>query len=328
MITALVTGGTGFVGSHVARALTARGYQVRILRRKTSRLDAVTDIDCEHVIGDVNDPESLRSAMQGIDWVFHVAAVADYWRSDPARIYEVNVDGTRHVLNTAHEQGVRRVIFTSSAAALGHHRTGLHPVDEATRFNWNQHLTPYGHSKFLAEAEVFRAVRRGLDCVILNPSVIIGPGDLNQISSSVVLEMARGRVPSTVPPGGVTVIDVRDVADAHVAAAERGRTGERYILGAVDLSHKAWLRLTADAVGRPMQPVPLPAWIVLLLAEGADLLRRLGVALPMEGNQLRLSTRMMFFDCRKAWRELGEPRVPIRQSLRDTFEWYQAHGDL
>jgi dihydroflavonol-4-reductase len=327
MITALVTGGTGFVGSHVARALAVRGYQVRILRRTTSRLDAVQDIACEHFIGDVTDLASLRDAMQGVDWVFHVAGVADYWRSDPARVYEVNVDGTRNVLRAAEEMNVKRVIFTSSAAAMG--RTDdLRPVDESTRFNYDPHLTPYGHSKFLAEAEVFRAIRRGLDCVIVNPTVIIGPGDLNQISSSVVLELARGNVPPTVPPGGATVIDVRDVAEAHVAAAERGRTGERYLLGAVDLTHKAWMRLTADAVGRRMMALTLPAGLVYIIAWAADILRDCGVPIPIEGNQLRLSTRMMFFNCQKAWRELGEPKIPIQQSLKEAYEWYQAHGEL
>lgn len=327
MITALVTGGTGFVGSHVARALGQRGYGVRILRRTTSRLDAIADLDCEHAVGDMMDPESLAAAMQGVDWVFHTAAVADYWRSDPARIYAVNVDGTRNVLLAAETAGVKRVIFTSSAAAMGY-RDDLRVVDESVRFNWDPHLTPYGHSKFLAEAEVYRAVQRGLDCVILNPTVIIGPGDLNQISSSVVLEMARGHVPPTVPPGGVTVIDVRDVAEAHVAAAERGRTGERYLLGSVDLTHKAWLRLTANVVGRRATALPLAAWQMPLLAQAADVLRRAGVPLPIEGNQLRLSARMMFYNCQKSWRELAEPQIPIRQSLQDTFAWYTAHGDI
>ncbi len=327
MTTALVTGGTGFVGSHVARALVEHGCTVRILRRATSRLDAVGDIDCEHAVGDVMDYDSLLAAMQGVDWVFHVAAVADYWRSDPARIYAINVEGTRNVLRAAEASGVQRVIVTSSAAAVGY-RTDLRPVDESVRFNYDQHLTPYGHSKFLAEAEVFRAIRRGLDCVILNPTVIIGPGDLNQISSSVVIEYARGKVPPTMPPGGVTVIDVRDVAEAHVAAAERGRTGERYLLGAVDLTHKAWMRLIAGAVGRPMCAYTLPAWALFIIAPIADALRRFGVPVPIEGNQLRLSTHMIFFDCQKSWRELGEPRIPIQQSLHDAYAWYKAHGDI
>jgi len=327
MTTALVTGGTGFVGSHVARALADKGYGVRILRRRTSRLDAVAGIACEHWIGDVLDYDSLLAAMDGVDWVFHVAAVADYWRNDVARIYEVNVDGTRNVLRAAQAAGVKRAIFTSSGAAMGY-RDDLRPVDESVRFNYDQHLTPYGHSKFLAEAEVYRAIRRGLDCVILNPTVIIGPGDLNQISSSVVLEFARGNVPPTVPPGGVTVIDVRDVAAAHVVAAERGRTGERYLLGAVDLTHKAWYRLIAEATGRHMTPRPLPAWVVKVVAPAADWLRHLGIPIPIEGNQLRLSTRMMFFDCRKSWRELVEPRIPIQQSLKEAYEWYKTHGDV
>ncbi len=327
MLTALVTGGTGFVGSHVARALVQAGYRVRILQRETSRLDLVQDIPCERVVGDVLDYESLLDAIEGIDWVFHVAAVSAYWRNDPDLIYRVNVDGTRYVLQAAETRGVKRVILTSSAAAMGH-RDDLRPVDETVRFNYDPSLTPYGHSKFLAEAEVYRAIRRGLDCVILNPAVITGPGDLNQISSSVVIELARGNVPPTVPPGGVTVIDVRDVAAVHVAAAERGRTGERYLLGAVDLTHKAWLKLTADAVGRPMHAIPLPGPVVHVAAHVVDGLRALGVSVPIEGGQLKLSTHMMFFDCRKAWRELGEPQVPIQQSLRDTYEWYRAHGEL
>ena len=327
MITALVTGGTGFVGSHVARALANAGYQVRILRRNTSRLDLVQDIACEHIIGDVMDPASLDEAMQEVDWVFHVAAVADYWRSDPDLIYRVNVDGTGNVLQAAERNGVQRVIFTSSAAAMGY-RDDFRPVDETVRFNYDQHLTPYGHSKFLAEAEVYRAIRRGLDCVIVNPTVITGPGDLNQISSSVVLEAARGNVPPTVPPGGITVIDVRDVANAHIAAAERGRTGERYLLGAVDLTHKAWFRLIADVVGRKMTTIPISESVIQLAAYAVDGLRAAGVPVLIEGGQLRLSTRMMFFDCQKSWRELCEPRIEIRQSLRDTYEWYRMHGEL
>jgi dihydroflavonol-4-reductase len=327
MVKALVTGGTGFLGSHIARELTRRGHAVRILRRATSRLDAVADLDVEHAVGDVLDPPSLRAAMEGVEWVFHTAAVADYWRNDPERIYRVNVDGTRNVLEAAERAGVQRVIFTSSAASIGC-RTGLRPMDETVRFNWDPRLTPYGHSKFLAEVEVYRAIRRGLDCVILNPAVILGPDDLNQISSSVVVEMARGNVPPAAPPGGVTIIDVRDVAAAHVAAAERGRTGERYALGAVDLTHKAWMRLTARAVGRPTHVITLPAVVVRIMALGADALRRLGVPLPIEGNQLRLSTRLMFYNCAKSWRELGEPRVPVQQSIQDSFTWYRSRGDV
>lgn len=327
MITALVTGGTGFLGSHIARELVQRGYRVRILRRSTSRLDAIADVQVEHAIGDVLDPASLRAAMEGVDWVFHTAAVADYWRNDPDYIYRVNVDGTRNVLQAAEAVGVKRVIFTSSAAAIGY-RTDLRPMDETARFNWDPHLTPYGHSKFLAETEVHRAIRRGLDCVILNPSVILGPNDLNQISSSTVVEMARGNIPPTAPPGGATVIDVRDVAAAHVTAAERGRTGERYALGAVDLSHKAWLRLTAHIVGRSTRVITLPAPIVAIVAYVVDALRWAGVKLPVEGNQLRLSTRMMFYNSAKSWRELGEPRVSVQQSIRDAYEWYRSHGEI
>jgi dihydroflavonol-4-reductase len=324
VLKALVTGGTGFLGSHIVRALVEAGHSTRVLRRETSPLDLVQDLPVEHAIGDVLDGSSLVQAMQGCDWVFHVAAVSDYWRANRIQLYLVNVNGTINVLNAARKAGVRRVIFTSSGAAVGLRDDGR-PADESTPFNRSAQQFPYGHSKFLAEQEVQRAVAQGSDVVTVNPAVVIGPGDLNQISGSAVIELARGNIP-VYPAGGVTIIDVRDVAAAHLAAAEKGRTGERYLLGAADLSTKALQKLIANIVGVPAPTIAVPPAVTPLVALAAENLRRLGITLPMDATQIRLSARNIYFDCHKAWRELGEPQIDIQQSLKDTYDWYVDHG--
>lgn len=324
MVTALVTGGTGFVGSHIVRALIETGHSARVLRRASSPLDLLEGLPVEHVIGDVMDVASLDEAMRGCDWVFHVAAVADYWRAQRVKLYLVNVNGTMNVLDAAKRAGVKRVIFTSSAAAVGFRNDGR-PADEGVTFNMPPDAFPYGHSKFLAEQEVARAVADGQDVVIVNPVVVFGPGDLNQISGSIVVETARGVVP-VYPAGGISVIDVRDVAAGHIAAAERGRTGERYILGALDISYKALGKLIAEIVGVYTPFVPVPAFAAPVLAAGAGVLRNVGISLPIDADQVRLSARNIYFNCEKAWHELGEPKIDLRQSLEDTYRWYVEHG--
>jgi len=324
MVKALITGGTGFLGSHIARTLIKAGHTARVLRRKTSSLKLLAELPVEHAIGDVMDTESLDAAMDGCEWVFHVAAVADYWRANRVKMYLVNVNGTINVLNAAQRAGVRRVIFTSSGAALGMRKDGR-PADESVMFNLSPNQFPYGHSKHLAELEIQRAVAQGQDVVILNPAIIYGPGDLNLISGSMITELAGGKM-FIYPDGGATVIDARDVADAHLAAAERGRAGERYLLGAVDMSHKALLKLIADVVGAPPPTVRIPAYITPLLAAAVGVIRQAGVTLPIDANQIRLSARNVYFDCHKAWRELGEPKVDLRQSLEDTYRWYVEQG--
>src|SRR5260221_4746771 len=324
MVKALVHGGTGSLGSHIPRKLIDTGHTARILRRPDSPLDLVSDLPVEHVIGDVLDTDSLDRAMQGCDWVFHVAAVSDYWRSNRIKLYLVNVNGTAYVLNAARRAGIQRVIFTSSAAAVGFRQDGL-SSDETIPFNLPPGEFPYGHSKYLAEQEVHRAVASGQDAVILNPTMVFGPGDLNQISGSSVVELARGNVP-IYPVGGVTVIDVRDVAAAHLAAAERGRTGERYLLGTLDVSHKASMKLTAAIVGVPAPSIPVIAPIVPVVAFGAGLIRRAGIKLPIDEHQIRLSRRNLFYNCQKSWQELGKPQIDLRQSLEDTYNWYVEHG--
>lgn len=327
MATALVTGATGFVGSWIARVLCEAGHEVRILRRRSSRLDAIADLDIVHFIGDVNTLDGLEEAVAGVDWVFHVAAVSSYWRSNADEIYRVNVDGTRLLLEVCERAEVSRFIFTSSAASIGFRSDGQ-AVNEEHHLSIDPRLSAYGHSKFLAEAEVYQAIERGMDAVILNPSVVLGPGDLNLISGSLVLEIARKRSPFMPAQGGVTLVDVRDVAKAHLAAAEHGELGERYLLGTVNMSHKALFRLIAQIVGVDAPIIPAYRPMINVSAMIVDACRTVGIQLPgdVEGNQLRLSQYDIYFDCSKARHNLHESEVDITQSIADTYHWYRENG--
>ncbi len=322
-----VTGATGFVGSHIARLLLQQGHDVRILRRDSSRLDAIQDVSVEHIIGDLWDVEQLTTHLRGVDWVFHVAAVADYWRNGKAAIYRANVDGTKNLLLAAERAGVQRFIFTSSAAAVGY-LGGGRAATEDTLFNLSPQLTPYGHSKFLAEAEVLRAVQRGLECVILNPAIILGPADLNLISGSIILETKRGTLAAMPQSGGTNLIDVRDVAQAHLAAAEKGRNGERYLVGGENMTHKEMIRLVCEVIGVAEPKIPAYGWMIPPIALAVDIGRRLGLNIPADGNQMRLSRMDLYFDTQKMRQELHQPQISLRQSILDTYNWYLDHGYL
>jgi len=324
---ALVTGATGFIGANLVAALLARGHQVRIVRRPTSRLDALAGLEYEEAIGDILDVDSLRRAMSGCDWVFHVAGAADYWRSKPDRLYQLNVIGTRHVVEAALAVGIQCMVHTSSVAALGvpsHGQIG----DESMRFNLTPQAFRYGHSKYLAELEVLAAVEQGLPAVIVNPSVVLGPRDINLISGSLVREVYRRWIPFAMP-GGMNLVDVEAVVAGHIAAAERGRVGERYILGGVNLTHWELLCLVARVVGQRPPIGVLPASLIPLLAALFSLVELVWPRpLPISAEQLRLSTHYFFFSSAKAERELGLlPTIP-EEAIGKTFRWYCEHGLL
>jgi dihydroflavonol-4-reductase len=322
---ALVTGGTGFVGSHVARALVAAGHSVRILHRATSKLDALAGLEYESALGDILDRDALRAACAGMDWVFHVAAIAAYWRTDQMRMLEANVEGTRYVMQAARAANVKRVVFTSSGASIGMRADGR-PASEDDPFNLPSYRFLYGYSKYLAERVIQAEIRRGQDAVIVNPVVVMGPGDLNLISGSFVLELKRRGASIPVTSGGVAVIDVRDVARMHLAAAEKGRAGERYILGAANYSYPDWYAIIADAVDAERPARMVPDFVLPILATVADAGRLVGVKLPVDANQLRMATKNIFFDFSKTWKELGKPQINMRDSLKDTYDWYRENG--
>jgi len=322
---ALVTGATGCVGANVVEALLTRGYDVSAMRRATSRLDALAGLEPEFVTGDVMDAASLHAAMDGCDVVFHVAAVSQYWRSGPDAIYRVNVGGTRNVLQAAMAQGVARVVFTSSVAVLGVPTEHGQLLDETATFNLHPEHFHYGHSKVLAEAEVQRAVAQGLDVVIVNPASVIGKRDVNFVGGEIVRAVNRGMFVAA-PPGGMGVVCATAVGKGHVLAAERGRTGERYILNGENLSHRALTALVAAVVGARPPLVTIPRALMKPATALVDLWNavRRNPSL-ISGSQMRLSAYDMYFDGGKAERELGFVPGAAREAVVEAWDWYREH---
>jgi dihydroflavonol-4-reductase len=323
----LVTGATGFVGSNVAAALATRGDEVSVLRRSASRLEALEGVPVEYVVGDILEPDSLVTAMQDRKLVFHVAAMAQYWRSSKETIYRVNVEGTRNVVHAALAAGVKRVVHTSSVAALGYPpRDTL--ADESQAFPAKLSWWPYGHSKYLAELEVSRAVEQGLPAVIVNPTIVIGPRDVNFVSGSLIRAAVRGQL-LVVTPGGSNYVHVDDVVAGHLAAAERGRVGERYILGGENLSHWEAAQTIASVTDGPRPRLVLPHWSLPSLAYVIDAFNALSPRPPLvSGEQILLGGETFYVDNSKAVRELGMPRTPFRYAASDAYDWYREHGLL
>jgi dihydroflavonol-4-reductase len=202
------------------------------------------------------------------------------------------------------------------------------PADESDAFNLPPERFPYGHTKALAEVVVHEAVQAGQEVVIVNPVVVVGPGDLNVISGDFILKIKRLQWAVPVPPGGVAVIDVRDVARMHLAAAVQGRVGERYILGTANYKYTDWFALIADVIGAARPRFPLPRWLLPPIATIFDQARRVGLKLPVDGNQTRLGAQDIFFDFSKGWEAFGKPQIDMRQSVADAYQWYQEHGYL
>ena len=326
MTNVLITGATGCVGANLVEAVSQHGWNAIALRRQTSSLAALRGLTYESAIGDVLDFESLQKAMRGVQIVFHVAAVSDYWRTGKQQLYQVNVEGTSNVLRAAKTAGVARVVYTSSAAALAQPAFGQQS-DETSSFNLRAEEFHYGYSKWLAEQLVHEAVSAGQDAVIVNPVVVIGPRDVNQISGSIIVQEKRTGIP-VYPPGGVCVIDVADVCAGQIAAAERGRSGERYLLGGENLWYREMLKITAQVVGRSTPRIALSRRFTLGLAWTVDVLRRLGLSLPVNGDQLRFATRTLWFDSSKARRELGLTTRPYAEAARRAYDWYRLNGYL
>ncbi len=324
---ALVTGSTGFVGNAVCRALLGAGYDVRAFHRPSSSLRLLEGLPVEPAIGDLTQPESLLEAMQGVDVVFHAAALLGV-REDPGPLQTVTVGGTRAVLQAALQAGVQRVVHTSSVAALGvPEQMGSRPamIDECHTWNYIPERYPYAYAKYLAELEVQRAVAQGLDVVIVNPSLVFGPGDVYRMNTSLVVQVAHGRLPALVD-AGVNVVHIADVARGHVAALERGRTGERYILGGENLSLREIVKKIATVTGGSVPLVELPSGLVRRLAAPAHRLRSF-INLPVDPTILYLAGHYFYYDTHKAMGELGLPSpLKAEQAFSDAWQWFQDNG--
>lgn len=322
----LVTGGTGFVGAAVVRLLLSEGHTVRALARRGSDLRNLDGLDIDLAFGDLLDQASLRQALKGCRRVYHVGAHYSLWEPSPEVLYRVNVDGTRNLLDAAMEGGVERVVYTSTVGALGH-RDDAGPANEETPVSLDQMIGHYKRSKFLAEEEARDAARRGLPVVIVNPSTPVGPRDIKPTpTGQIIVDFLNRRMPAYIDTG-LNFIDVENVAMGHLLAAERGRIGERYILGHCNLTLHEVFAILGEIAKLPPPNIRLPYRLIIPLAYGNHWLSRLTnkpPRIPLEG--VKMAKRRMFFDASKAVRELGLPQSPIEQALEAAVRWFTDHG--
>jgi dihydroflavonol-4-reductase len=324
--TALVTGANGFVGAHVVRALLERGDSVRALVREHADKRALDGLDCEHVIGDLRDPESVMRAVRGCDEVYHVAADYRLWVTDPSSMYAANVDGTRNILEAARSCGVSRVIHTSTVGALGigHNQVGR----EDTPVTLEDMVGPYKRSKYLAEQEAMRAAREGLPVVIVNPSTPIGPLDYKPTPTGrIIVDFLNRRMPAYVETG-LNLAPVEDVARGHLLAAERGRIGEKYILGGENLTLQQMLAKLAALSGLPAPHFKIPYAMALGFALGAEAIARTITRRAPRASltEVRMSRKHMFFDDTKARSELGYAPGAVDDALARAIEFFRRIG--
>jgi dihydroflavonol-4-reductase len=317
----LVTGASGFLGWHVARCLIERGYTVRALLRPTRRVD---DLALEPVTGDLRDPASLERAVSGCGLVFHVAADYRLWAKDPQDLYRSNVDGTRHLLAAAQKAGVERVVYTSTVGTIGIPRRGL--GDESQPVSLDDMAGHYKRSKFLAEQVALEFAHAGLDVTIVNPTAPIGDHDLKPTpTGKIVVDFLKGAMPAFIDTG-LNVVDVRDVAEGHLLASERGRTGERYILGSENLTLAQILQQLAEITGCPAPTLRLPYTVAycagLCSTAWAEWTGR-PPRVPLEA--VHMAGKKMWVTHEKARRELGFSPQPAQVALRRAVEWWGGH---
>ena len=321
-----MTGGTGFIGANVARELVAAGATVRVLARPRGDRRALAGVKVEIVEGDLLDPASVRRAVSGVPIVYHVAADYRLWTPDPATLYRTNVDGTRAVLEAAGEAGARRIVHTSSVGALGIPKDGR-PGTEDTPVTLADMVGHYKRSKFLSEQVALDFARRGLPVVVVNPSAPVGPWDVKPTpTGQMIVDFMRGRMVATLDTG-LNVVHVRDVARGHLLAAERGKPGERYILGHRDLSLADLFGVLAEITGRrpPRFRVPYAmAWLSAACCESVARVTGRPPAVPLTA--VRMARKRMYFSPARAVRELGLPQTDVRTALADAVHWFEAHG--
>lgn len=315
----LVTGATGFIGSELVRQLLDRGETVRILRRRTATMDLLGELAgrVEHAEGDVTDVLTVHDAVQGVTHVYHTAGYIGFGgKRERNRLYQVNVIGTANVVNAALEAGVQRLVHTSSMAAFGRPMRPTDIIDETAQWTPSRANSAYAQSKYEGELEVYRAVNEGLDAVIVNPALVFGVGRKSE-NTRQIAERIRDRKLPGIPVGGTNVVDVLDVAGGHLAAMERGKTGERYFLGAENLSYDTIIRMFADAFGVPpprRTVSPRPALLLAALMEfGA---RVTGTHAVLTRETVRNASMFYQYSNRKAVKELGLTFRPFEETVR------------
>ncbi|MHC1743529.1 MAG: hopanoid-associated sugar epimerase [Syntrophobacteraceae bacterium] len=326
MPTAFVTGGTGFVGHHLVQLLLRNGWEVTALRRGDSQSPFVNLEGVRWCVGDIRDLDFVRRAMAGAIAVFHVAADYRLWVKNPVDMYATNVAGTGVVLEAALANRVERVVYTSTVGALGSRSNGL-PADEETPTCFADMVGHYKRSKYLAERKAEGFLPEGLDIVFVHPSTPVGPGDYKPTpTGKIIVDFLCQRLPAFVDTG-LNLIHVKDVAAGHLLALERGRTGEKYILGNHNLTLSEILLMLEDVSGIRASRRRLPLGPVLLAAQVSELVSRLTgrePLIPLEG--VRMARKHMYFDASKAVRNLGLPQTPVWLALREAVDWFRGNG--
>jgi len=326
---AFVTGGTGFVGGNLIRQLLNSGIKVRALVRSSSDQRNLKDLAIDQVSGDLDNQELLEKAMQGCEWLFHVAAHYSLCLKDSQAIYKANVNGTKEILAAAHTAKIKRIVYTSSVAAIGLAPEGQ-IADESTTTTVDKLISDYKKSKFLAEQLAFAAAKDGIPVIIVNPSTPIGPYDVKPTpTGDIVLKFLRRQMPVYVHTG-LNLVDVRDVAQGHILAAEKGRIGERYILGNKNVTLKEVLDILEKITGLPAPKRSIPHFIPLLVSYFDELLisKLLGREPTVTINGAKMACHPMYYHSEKAVRELGLPQSSIETALQDAVTWFKMNGYL
>ncbi len=323
----LVTGSTGFIGAHLVRELLRDGHEVSVLVRQNSDLSNIEGLEVQKTFGDLRDMESLKQALQGCDTLYHVAAHYSFWDKDKSLIYKINVDGTRNILQAAKESGVGKIVYTSTVGCIGIREDGT-PGNEETPLKPPDKTNPYKHSKYLAELEAMRFAKSGLPVVIVNPSAPVGPLDIKPTpTGKLIVDFLNRKMPAYLDTG-LNIIHVKDCARGHILAGEKGRIGERYILGNQDMSLKEILETLQEITGLPAPKFQIPYPIALASAYVSqfisDYVTQSPPAVPLPG--VRMAKYKMFFDSSKAVKELGLPQSSVKEALRDAVDWYEEKG--
>jgi dihydroflavonol-4-reductase len=324
---AFITGATGFVGSHVARALAQQGADLRLLVRPSSRTDNIADLRAEVMMGDLREPESVKTAMRGCEFVFHIAADYRLWVRDPEQMYRANVEGTQAIIRAAQECGVRRVVYCSSVATMGFTTTS-EIVDEDTPVSLADMVGPYKRSKFMAEQIALEAGRKGANVVVVNPTTPIGEYDIKPTPTGrIIVDFLKRKFPAYVETG-LNLADAKEVARGHILAMEKARPGERYVLGGENLTLKQILDKLAALTGLPAPTMKVPHAVAMGFAALDQFFT--GVILGKEPratiDAVKMGRKMMFASSAKAERELGYRSLPVEDALRRAVQWFQEHG--
>ncbi len=328
-----VTGASGFIGSNLVHELVARGHKVKALVRANADVRALAGVGYERVTGDILDRPLLERSMEGCDWVFHVAAVYHLWMRNYAPMYEINVEGTRNVIEAAGRVGVRRIIYTSTVGCIGYPRNvdgKLTPSTEVERVDDDQMSSDYKRSKFRAEHVAVEAFRKkGLPVVIVNPSAPIGPRDVKPTPTGrIIVDFLNRKLPAYVETG-LNWVHVRDVVAGHILAAEKGRFGERYILGNKEgnWTMLETLKVLSEITGLPAPKVKIPYWFAARVAEVSEFGAFFTGKEPRATQAgVRMARYKMWFNPQKAIWELGLPQTPPKQAFLDAIEWFKANG--